>query len=73
MILNFIDMLNPKGGRGLIETIVAVILIVGLLTLNLFEVEVSKMIEYVSILFFGYLWGNRPEKKEVEKVVENEK
>lgn len=66
MINNLFDMFNPKGGRGIMEAIIAILIVVGLFVLNIYQIEVSKMIEYVAILFFGYLWGNRPTTK-IEK------
>jgi len=64
MLKDLVDMLNPKGGRGLNETIIAVIVIIGLFVLNYKGIEPSQLIEWVAILFFGYMWGNRPQKKE---------
>jgi len=73
MINDLVDLLNPKGGRGLLEAIVAILLIVGLLLLNFYGIEVSKMVEYVALLFFGYLWGNRPKQKTEVVEYENKK
>lgn len=72
MFNDLMEMLNPKGGRGLLETIIAVLIILGLLLLNFYQIEVSKMVEYVAILFFGYLWGNRPKKEVETEVKEND-
>lgn len=60
MFKNLIDLLNPKGGRGVLESIIGIILIVAIIYMNIQEIEVNKTIEAISYLLFGYLWGNRP-------------
>jgi hypothetical protein len=72
MGVNLLDLMNPKGGRGMTETILAILLVLGLLYLNLKGIEVNKTIEGLGYMLFGYLWGDRPNKKNKKEDEQNE-
>lgn len=67
MFKDLLDLLNPKGGRGMLEAIIAIIIIVALVAMNFLEVEVSKTLEALAYMLFGYLWGNRPRNGDQEE------
>lgn len=60
MINNLIDLLNPKGGKGVLESIIAIIIIGAIAYLNIQEIEVNALLEGIAWLLFGYMWGDRP-------------
>lgn len=60
MLKALTDTLNPQGGHGMTETIIAItliILVVGLIVLNYLDIEVSPMVEYVVTVLLGYVVG----------------
>lgn len=71
MVKDLLDLLNPRGGRGMLEAIIAILLIVALVAMNFLDIEVSKTLEALAYMLFGYLWGNRPRNNEQEEQEQN--
>lgn len=57
-----IDTLNPKGGNGMYETIIFVVIIAVLLTLNVMQIPVSKELQYALYTILGYMVGTNAKK-----------
>lgn len=54
------DTINPNGGHGMFEAIIAIVLaalVGGLIYLNIKGIEVSPTIEYVVTILLGYIVG----------------
>lgn len=61
-----IDTINPKGGNGMYETIIFIIIIAVLLTLNVLQIPVSKELQYALYTILGYMVGTNV-KNQVDK------
>lgn len=60
--------LNPKGGNGLQETIIFVIIITVLVVLNIMRITVSEELQYVLYTILGYMVGTNTKKKISDKL-----
>jgi hypothetical protein len=65
-----IETINPKGGNGMKETIVFLVIIAVLLTLNVLRIPVSNELQYALYTILGYMVGTNV-KKELENSIKD--
>jgi hypothetical protein len=58
-----LDTINPKGGNGMKETIIFLIIIAVLLALNIMQIPVSEELQYALYTILGYMVGTNAKKK----------
>ena len=55
--------LNPKGGRGIMESLIFLVLVGGVLFLNYKGIEINPSLDFIIKAFVGYMVGYNATKK----------
>jgi hypothetical protein len=61
------DTINPKGGNGMKETILFLVIITVLLSLNIMQIPVSKELQYALYTILGYMVGTNAKNRKKEE------
>lgn len=61
------ETINPKGGNGMRETVIFLVIIAVLLVLNILQIPVSKELQYSLYTILGYMVGTNVKKQCEEK------
>ena len=67
MLVGLINTLHPKRGKGLVESLIFLVLVLGVIYLNVMEIEVNETLNFIinSIIgYLGYMIGANSKKKE---------
>lgn len=62
--------LNPKGGRGMVESLLFLTLLIGVIFLNYKQIEVSESLDFIIkavVGSMGYMIGRNADKKKASK------
>lgn len=66
MLYALIETMNPKGGKGMQETVMFFLIILVLLVLNILQIQVSNELQYALYTILGYMVGTNA-KKDISK------
>lgn len=52
------DTMNPKGGHGMLDTIIFFVMVVALIAMSFMQIPIDPLFEKVITLLLGYVVGN---------------
>lgn len=58
IIKGVVDTVNPKKGKGAVESIVILIIVVSVIAMNIFGIDIDPIVASSFGLVAGYLFGN---------------
>lgn len=58
MLQALTDTINPKGGHGMLETIIFFVMVVALIAMSVLQIPIDPLFEKVITLLLGYVVGN---------------
>ena len=65
MLQALTDTINPKGGHGMLETIIFFVMVIALIAMSVMQIPIDPLFEKVITLLLGYVVGNNTKNPKV--------